>query len=53
MQWACAGRPWNTRSELSSLGWEVTEMSLHVIAYNMKRVMAILGVGALMQAIRV
>ena len=30
-----------------------TEMSLHVLAYNMKRVIAILGVGALMQAIRV
>jgi len=29
-----------------------TEMSLHVLAYNMKRVVAILGVGPLMQAIR-
>ena len=29
-----------------------TEMSLHVLAYNMKRVIAILGVGPLMQAIR-
>ena len=29
-----------------------TEMSLHVLAYNMKRVTAILGVGTLMQAIR-
>ena len=27
-----------------------TEMSLHVLAYNMKRVMKILGVGALMAA---
>jgi transposase len=29
-----------------------TEMSLHVLAYNMKRVMAILGVEPLMEAIR-
>ena len=29
-----------------------TEMSLHVLAYNMKRVIAILGVGPLMAAIR-
>src|SRR4029077_10582257 len=29
-----------------------TEMSLHVLAYNMKRVIAILGVGPLLQAIR-
>ena len=29
-----------------------TEMSLHVLAYNMKRVIAILGAGPLMQAIR-
>jgi transposase len=29
-----------------------TEMSLHVLAYNLKRVIAILGVGALMAAIR-
>lgn len=29
-----------------------TEMSLHVLAYNMKRVIAILGVGPLMKAIR-
>ena len=29
-----------------------TEMSLHVLAYNMKRVIAILGVGSLVQAIR-
>ena len=29
-----------------------TEMSLHVLAYNMKRVIAILGVGPLMVAIR-
>ena len=29
-----------------------TEMSLHVLAYNMKRVIAILGAGPLMLAIR-
>lgn len=29
-----------------------TEMSLHVLAYNMKRMIAILGAGPLMQAIR-
>jgi transposase len=29
-----------------------TEMSLHVLAYNMKRVIAIIGIGPLLQAIR-
>ncbi len=29
-----------------------TEMALHVLAYNMKRAMSILGVGGLMKAIR-
>ena len=29
-----------------------TEMSLHVLAYNLKRVIAILGTAALMKAIR-
>ncbi len=29
-----------------------TEMSLHVLAYNMKRVITIIGVGPLMAAIR-
>jgi hypothetical protein len=29
-----------------------TEMALHVLAYNMKRVISILGVGGLMEAIR-
>ena len=28
-----------------------TEMSFHVLAYNMKRVIKIIGVGALLQAI--
>jgi hypothetical protein len=30
-----------------------TEMSLHVLAYNLKRVMRILGAGALMRAMSV
>jgi hypothetical protein len=29
-----------------------TEMSLHVLAYNIKRVIGIIGVGPLLQAIR-
>ena len=29
-----------------------TEMALHILAYNMKRVISILGVGGLMAAIR-
>jgi transposase len=29
-----------------------TEMSLHVLAYNMKRVMAIMGTAAMIEAIR-
>ena len=29
-----------------------TEMSLHILAYNMKRVIAIIGIGPLLQAIR-
>ena len=29
-----------------------TEMSLHVLAYNLKRMIAILGVGPLIQAMR-
>jgi transposase len=29
-----------------------TEMSLHVLAYNMKRVIGFIGVGPLLQAIR-
>ena len=29
-----------------------TEMSLHVLAYNLKRVMQIMGIGPLMQAMR-
>jgi transposase len=35
-----------------TLGRVSTEMSLHVLAYNLKRVMKILGTGALIEAIR-
>jgi hypothetical protein len=34
-----------------TLGKVRTEMSLHVLAYNMKRMIQILGVGPLMEAI--
>ena len=36
----------------TALGRVSTEMSLHVLAYNLKRVMKILGSGALIEAIR-
>ena len=63
MPWACAGRPshpfgtikaWmgSTHFLTCSLKRVRTEMSLHVLAYNMKRVIAIIGVGPLLQAIR-
>ena len=35
-----------------TLGRVSTEMSLHVLAYNLKRVMKILGIGALIEVIR-
>jgi hypothetical protein len=35
-----------------TLGRVSTEMSLHVLAYNLQRVMKILGSGALIEAIR-
>ncbi len=35
-----------------TLGRVSTEMGLHVLAYNLKRVMKILGTGALIEAIR-
>jgi hypothetical protein len=58
-----AAARWNTRSAPSSHGWGYThfltrtlehvstEMSLHVLAYNLKRVMRIMGVVPLMEAI--
>ncbi len=35
-----------------TLGRVSTEMSLHVLAYNIKRVMKLLGAGAMIQAMR-
>lgn len=41
-----------THFQMKTLKNVSTEMALHVLAYNMKRVMHILGVGGLMEAIR-
>jgi hypothetical protein len=41
-----------THFQMKMLKNVTTEMALHVLAYNMKRVMSILGVGGLMKAIR-
>ena len=37
---------------MRTLGHVQTEMSLHVLAYNLKRVMRIMGVAALMEAMQ-
>jgi len=42
----------STHFQMKTLKHVGTEMALHVLAYNMKRVMRILGVGGLMEAIR-
>jgi len=42
----------STHFQMKTLEHVGTEMALHVLAYNMKRVMRILGVGGLMEAIR-
>ncbi len=42
----------STHFQMKTLRHVGTEMSLHVLAYNMKRAMAILGVGPLIQAIQ-
>ena len=42
----------STHFQMKTLKNVGTEMALHVLAYNMKRVMRILGVGGLMEAIR-
>jgi transposase len=42
----------STHFQMKTLKNVRTEMALHVLAYNMKRVMMILGVGGLMEAIR-
>jgi len=41
-----------THFQMRTLKSVSTEMALHVMAYNMKRVMRILGVAGLMEAIR-
>ena len=41
-----------THLQMRTLKNVSTEMALHVLAYNMKRMMRILGVGGLMEAIR-
>lgn len=41
-----------THFQMKTLKRVSTEMTLHVLAYNMKRVMRILGVGGLTEAIR-
>jgi hypothetical protein len=42
----------STHFQMKTLKHVGTEMALHVLAYNMKRVMSILGVAGLMEAIR-
>ena len=41
-----------THFQMRTLKHVGTEMALHVLAYNMKRLMHILGVGGLIEAIR-
>ena len=41
-----------THFQMKTLKNVGTEMALHVLAYNIKRVMRILGVGRLIEAIR-
>jgi hypothetical protein len=41
-----------THFQMKTLRNVGTEMALHVLAYNIKRVISILGVGGLMEAIR-
>jgi hypothetical protein len=43
----------STHFQMKTLKLVGTEMALHVLAYKMKRVMRILGVGGLMEAIHV
>jgi hypothetical protein len=42
----------STHFQMKTLKHVSTETALHVLAYNMKRVISILGVGGLMEAIR-
>ncbi len=41
-----------THFQMRTLKRVATEMALHVLAYNLKRAMSILGIGPLMDAIR-
>jgi hypothetical protein len=45
-------KSWMGATHLRTLKHVGTEMALHVLAYNMKRLMHILGVGGLIEAIR-
>jgi len=42
----------STHFQMKTLKHVGTEMALHVLAYNIKRVISILGVGGLIEAIR-
>ncbi len=42
----------HTHFQTKTLKRVSTEMSLHILAYNMKRVMNLLGVGTLIEAMR-
>ena len=42
----------STHIQMKTLKHVSTEMALHVLAYNIERVMRILGVGGLIEAIR-
>ena len=42
----------STHFQMRTLKHVSTEMSLHVLAYNLKRAMSILGIGPLIQAIQ-
>ena len=41
----------STHFQMKTLEWVSTEMSLHVLAYNMKRVLQIMGAVPLIEAI--
>jgi hypothetical protein len=43
----------STHFQMRTLKHVSTEMALHVLAYNMKRLISILGVGGLIEAIRI
>jgi hypothetical protein len=42
----------STHFQMKTLKHVSTEMALHVLAYNMKRLISILGVGGLIEAIQ-